>query len=55
MRRHVAKEVGTGFGRLLQCYGGHKTLRKARVRGVRTARRVESDGSILLTLEGGAL
>ena len=52
---HVAKEVGVGFGRLLQCYGVHKTLREARTRGLRTARRVESDGSILLTLEGGAL
>ena len=52
---HVAKEVGTGYGRLLQSYGVHKTLREARARGLRSTRRVEADGSILLTLEGGAL
>jgi hypothetical protein len=52
---HVAKEVGTGYGRLLQSYGVHKTLREARTRGLRSTRRVEADGSILLTLEGGAL
>lgn len=52
---HVEREVGAGFGRLLQCYGVHKTTREARARGLRTTRRVESDGSILLTLEGGAL
>jgi len=52
---HVAKEVGTGYGRLLQSYGVHKTMREARTRGLRTTRRVEADGSILLTLEGGSL
>jgi hypothetical protein len=52
---HVAREVGVGYGRLLQCYGVHKTEREARLRGLRTTRRVETDGSILLTLEGGAL
>ena len=52
---HAAKEVGAGYGRLLQSYGVHKTLREARNRGLRTSRRVEADGSILLTLEGGAL
>jgi len=52
---HVAKEVGTGFGRLLQSYGVHKTIREARLRGLRSTRRIEADGSILLTLEGGAL
>jgi len=51
----VAKEVGTGYGRLLQSYGVHKTLREARTRGLRSSRRVEADGSILLTLEGGSL
>jgi hypothetical protein len=40
---------------LLQCYGVHKTEREARLRGLRATRRVETDGSILLTLEGGAL
>ena len=52
---HVAKEVGVGYGRLLQSYGVHKTTREARLRGLRTSRRVEADGSILLTLEGGSL
>jgi hypothetical protein len=52
---HVAKEVGPGYGRLLQSYGVHKTLREARARGLRTQRRVEQDGSILITLEGGRL
>ncbi len=52
---HVAKEVGSGYGRLLQSYGVHKTTREARARGLRTSRRVEADGSILLTLEGGSL
>jgi hypothetical protein len=52
---HVAKEVGIGYGRLLQSYGVHKTMREARARGLRSTRRIEADGSILLTLEGGAL
>ena len=52
---HVAREVGIGYGRLLQSYGIHKTIREARSRGLRTTRRQEADGSILLTLEGGAL
>ena len=52
---HVAKEVGIGYGRLLQSYGVHKTIREAHSRGLRTTRKVEADGSILLTLEGGSL
>ena len=52
---HVAREVGENYGQLLQCYGVHKTSREARLRGLRTTRRVEADGSILLTLEGGSL
>ena len=52
---HVVKEVGIGYGRLLQSYGVHKTIREARSRGLRTTRKVEADGSILLTLEGGSL
>jgi len=52
---HVAKEVGTGYGRLLQTYGVHKTLREANLRGLRSTRQTQADGSILLTLEGGAL
>ena len=52
---HVAKEVGTGYGRLLQSYGIHKTMREARTRGLRVLRNQEQDGSVLLTLEGGSL
>ncbi len=52
---HVAQEVGIGYGRLLQSYGIHKTMREARTRGLRVSRRQEQDGSVLLTLEGGAL
>jgi hypothetical protein len=52
---HVAKEVGIGYGRLLQSYGVHKTIREAHSRGLRSTRLVEADGSILLTLEGGSL
>jgi hypothetical protein len=52
---HVAREVGEGYGRLLQSYGVHKTTREARLRGLRATRKVEADGSILLTLEGGTL
>jgi hypothetical protein len=52
---HVANEVGENYGRLLQSYGVNKTVREAQLRGLRTTRKIESDGSILLTLEGGAL
>jgi Protein of unknown function (DUF1257) len=52
---HVAREVGEKYGRLLQTYGIHKTTREARLRGLRVNRRQENDGSVLLTLEGGAL
>ena len=52
---HVAKEVGIGYGRLLQSYGIHKTMREARTRGLRVFRKQEQDGSVLLTLEGGSL
>ena len=52
---HVAKEVGTGYGRLLQAYGVNKTIREAALRGLRATRRIEADGSVLLTLEGGSL
>jgi len=52
---HVVKEVGEGYGRLLQAYGVHKTMREARTRGLRILRKQEQDGSVLLTLEGGAL
>lgn len=52
---HVEREVGPGYGRLLQAYGVHKTFIEARKRGLRPTRRQQADGSILVTLEGGAL
>lgn len=52
---HVVKEVGEGYGRLLQAYGVHKTIREARSRGLCVVRKQEQDGSVLLTLEGGTL
>ena len=52
---HVEKETGPRHGRLLQAYGVRKTLREAQARGLRATRRLETDGSILLVLEGGAL
>jgi hypothetical protein len=52
---HVEKEVGPGFGRLLQSYGVAKTVREAQQRGLRVTRRLEDNGSVLLTLEGGSL
>ena len=42
---HVVKEVGVGYGRILQSYGVHKTMREARTRGLRSTRRVEADRS----------
>jgi len=52
---HVAKEVGIGYGRLLQAYGVHKTFREAKLRGLRATRTAEANGCILVVLEGGAL
>ncbi|MEM6914948.1 MAG: DUF1257 domain-containing protein [Verrucomicrobiota bacterium] len=47
---HVEKEVGPEYGRLLQLYGVHKTVREAQKKRLRVTRRQESDGSIKLTL-----
>lgn len=47
---HVEKEVGPHYGRLLQLYGVHKTIREARAKRLRVTRRLEADGSIRLTL-----
>ena len=47
---HVEKEVGTNYGRLLQLYGVHKTMREAQKKRLRVTRRQETDGSIRLTL-----
>lgn len=47
---HVEAEVGPNYGRLLQLYGVHKTMREAAKKHLRATRRQETDGSIRLTL-----
>lgn len=47
---HVEKEVGPSYGRLLQLYGVHKTIREAQKKRLRVTRRQETDGSIRVTL-----
>ncbi|HRQ90218.1 MAG TPA: DUF1257 domain-containing protein [Bacteroidia bacterium] len=47
---HVEREVGPNYGRLLQLYGVHKTMREAAKKRLRVTRRQEADGSIKLTL-----
>jgi hypothetical protein len=47
---HVEREVGPNFGRLLQLYGVHKTMREAAKKHLRVTRRQETNGSIRLTL-----
>ncbi len=47
---HVEAEVGPNYGRLLQLYGVHKTMREAAKKHLRVTRRQETDGSIKLTL-----
>lgn len=47
---HVEKEVGPNYGRLVQLYGVHKTIREASRKRLRVTRHKESDGSIRLTL-----
>ena len=52
---HVERQVGAGFGRLLQNYGIAKTTLEARQRGLRVTSHLEESGSVLLILEGGSL
>ncbi len=47
---HVEREVGPNYGRLLQLYRVHKTMREASRKRLRVARHQETDGSIRLTL-----
>jgi hypothetical protein len=49
---HVEKEVGTGFGKLLQLYGVHKATIEARKKGLSVMRRAKTNGSIKLILLG---
>lgn len=47
---HVEAEVGPNYGRLLQLYGVHKTMREANRKRLRVTRHQETDGSIRITL-----
>jgi len=47
---HVEAEVGPNYGRLLQLYGVHKTMREASRKRLRAIRHQETDGSIRITL-----
>lgn len=49
---HVEKEVGTGFGKLMQLYAVHKASREARRKGYSVQRKAQQDGSIKLCIEG---
>ena len=47
---HVEKEVGKGYGRLLQLYAVHKATREARKKGHFVSRSTKQDGSIKLVI-----
>jgi len=49
---HVEKEVGSGFGRLLQLYGVHKTRLEAKRKGYTVKRQTLADGAIKMTIGG---
>lgn len=51
---HVAREVGEGYGRLLQLYGVHKATREAQRRGHRVRRRGLACGTVQLSIGGAA-
>jgi hypothetical protein len=50
---HVEREVGKGYGKLLQLYAVHKATREARRKGHMTRRLPQRDGSIKLVIAGG--
>ena len=49
---HVEKEVGQGYGKLLQLYGVHKATVEARKKGLSVLRRHQQNGSIKLIVMG---
>ena len=49
---HVERELGTGYGKLLQLYGLYKAQAEARRKGYTTRRQQLGDGSIKLTIGG---
>lgn len=50
--KHVEKEVGTNYGKLLQFYGVYKAQAEARRKGFTTRRQTLNDGSIKITIGG---
>lgn len=50
--RHVEREVGTNYGRLLQLYGVHKARIEAQRKGYSVRRQKLGDGAIKLTIGG---
>ncbi len=49
---HVEKEVGQGYGKLVQSYGVHKATLEARKTGLSVLRRQQQNGAIKLVLMG---
>ena len=47
---HVEKEVGKGFGKLLQLYGVYKATLEAKKKGLSILRKFQPNGSIKLIL-----
>ena len=47
---HVEKEVGKGFGKLLQLYGVYKATLEAKKKGLSVLRKSQPNGSIKLIL-----
>jgi hypothetical protein len=50
--KHVEREVGRGYGKLLQLYGVCKAQAEARRKGYTTRRQSLKDGSIKITIGG---
>jgi hypothetical protein len=50
--KHVEKEVGKGYGKLLQLYGVCKAQAEAKRKGYTTRRQSLKDGSIKITIGG---
>jgi hypothetical protein len=50
--KHVEREVGKGYSKLLQLYGVYKAQAEARRKGYTTRRQALKDGSIKLTIGG---
>ncbi len=47
---HVEREVGPGYGKLLQLYGVHKAIRQARKKGHLVRRIQQQNGAIKLSI-----